>query len=347
MVPASPQEDLLVVLDEPGTASRVLLADAGQSPAVEAEQEPPADKLAASGEEPEKIAAADPAPASAASEEQATGTQAVAALAPQDDRSSAQTGTSETAATGGRLQPAETEQAAIDTSAPSSQTGDQTVAALSQDQAQSAGDEAPDDVAAVPEPSVTVEAVELEGEDKLFVAGAAQTQDPVRIYVDGTLVGEAQPGQGGRWLLETDRSLEPGQYAVRADQVERPSGSVVARAEVLFERQAEEEVFIPVRLQAEGAVASAEGAEITGNIRQPQSLIIRKGDNLWQISRRLYGLGIRYSSIYLANKDQIRDPDLIYPGQVFVIPKSDTAWQSGQLQAENNGLNAPAERRTE
>ena len=48
---------------------------------------------------------------------------------------------------------------------------------------------------------------------------------------------------------------------------------------------------------------------------------IIRGDSLWQISRRTYGNGKRYTVIYDANRDQIRDPDLIYPGQIFVMPK--------------------------
>ncbi|WP_245930742.1 LysM peptidoglycan-binding domain-containing protein [Methylobacterium radiodurans] len=47
---------------------------------------------------------------------------------------------------------------------------------------------------------------------------------------------------------------------------------------------------------------------------------IARGDSLWKISRRTYGEGERYTLIYDANQDQIRDPDLIYPGQVFVLP---------------------------
>jgi nucleoid-associated protein YgaU len=50
------------------------------------------------------------------------------------------------------------------------------------------------------------------------------------------------------------------------------------------------------------------------------SVIIRRGDTLWQISRRLYGQGVRYTTIYLANSNQIRNPDLIEPGQVFQVP---------------------------
>ncbi|KKB82688.1 hypothetical protein VW29_15720 [Devosia limi DSM 17137] len=50
--------------------------------------------------------------------------------------------------------------------------------------------------------------------------------------------------------------------------------------------------------------------------------IIRRGDNLWTIARRVYGAGIKYTAIYDANEDQIRDPDKIYPGQVFALPAS-------------------------
>ena len=49
-------------------------------------------------------------------------------------------------------------------------------------------------------------------------------------------------------------------------------------------------------------------------------VIIRRGDTLWQISRRTYGRGIRYTTIYLANSEQISDPNLILPGQVFDVP---------------------------
>lgn len=50
------------------------------------------------------------------------------------------------------------------------------------------------------------------------------------------------------------------------------------------------------------------------------SVIIRRGDTLWQISRRVYGAGVRYTTIYLANEDQITNPDRILPGQIFGVP---------------------------
>jgi nucleoid-associated protein YgaU len=57
-------------------------------------------------------------------------------------------------------------------------------------------------------------------------------------------------------------------------------------------------------------------------IRIPEinTAIVARGDNLWNISRRIYGHGLRYTVIYGANQPQIRNPDLIYPGQVFVLP---------------------------
>ena len=50
--------------------------------------------------------------------------------------------------------------------------------------------------------------------------------------------------------------------------------------------------------------------------------VVRRGNSLWLIARQLYGEGFRYTAIYSANRDQIRDPNRIYPGQTFKLPKS-------------------------
>jgi len=52
-------------------------------------------------------------------------------------------------------------------------------------------------------------------------------------------------------------------------------------------------------------------------------VIVQPGNSLWRIARRVYGGGVEYVTIFQANRDQIRDPDLIYPGQIFVLPRSD------------------------
>jgi nucleoid-associated protein YgaU len=60
---------------------------------------------------------------------------------------------------------------------------------------------------------------------------------------------------------------------------------------------------------------------------------VARGDNLWRISQRIYGKGYRYTEIYGANQQQIRNPHLIYPGQVFVLP-GEQEQQSNQSQAD-------------
>jgi nucleoid-associated protein YgaU len=60
----------------------------------------------------------------------------------------------------------------------------------------------------------------------------------------------------------------------------------------------------------------------------PTQVIIQPGNNLWKLSRQIYGKGIMYTVIYEANKDQIRKPELIYPGQIFLTP--DASATTGQ-----------------
>jgi len=68
------------------------------------------------------------------------------------------------------------------------------------------------------------------------------------------------------------------------------------------------------------------------------AVIIRRHDTLWRISRRVYGHGVRYSTIYLANQDQITDPDRIWPGQVFKVPQKSKEGEDADLDAQDPGL---------
>ena len=49
-------------------------------------------------------------------------------------------------------------------------------------------------------------------------------------------------------------------------------------------------------------------------------ILIKPGDMLWTIAYRLYGDPFKYIQIFEENKDQITNPDLIFPGQLFSIP---------------------------
>ena len=48
--------------------------------------------------------------------------------------------------------------------------------------------------------------------------------------------------------------------------------------------------------------------------------VVSRGDSLWRISHVTYGEGMRYADVYKANRDQIRNPNRIYPGQIFFLP---------------------------
>ncbi|KRQ15973.1 LysM peptidoglycan-binding domain-containing protein [Bradyrhizobium manausense] len=78
------------------------------------------------------------------------------------------------------------------------------------------------------------------------------------------------------------------------------------------------------RVPAAGAtVAAASPAEalITTPAEASGSRVISKGDSLWALSRHAYGDGARYAVIFNANREKIRNPNLIYPGQTVVVPQ--------------------------
>ncbi len=198
--------------------------------------------------------------------------------------------------------------------------------------------------AANSEYSVSVEAVEIDG-GKVFVAGTGKPGLPIMIYANDTLLGQVKVSPVGRFLLETERDLPVGDYIIRADMLDETGAKVLARAAVPFEREAGESVaaVAPSANDAKIGGQANDSADQGGSIEHSHmgseianspptivgeklsnvksSVIIRRGDNLWRISRRVYGRGVRYTTIYLANKDQIRDPDMIWPGQVFAVPR--------------------------
>jgi nucleoid-associated protein YgaU len=84
-----------------------------------------------------------------------------------------------------------------------------------------------------------------------------------------------------------------------------------------------------------GKEGAGEASQVTAPKLQSVdgAVIIRRGDTLWRISRRVYGRGIRYSTIYLANQDQIRNPNRIWPGQVFAVPNKTTEGEEADMSA--------------
>ncbi len=209
-----------------------------------------------------------------------------------------------------------------------------------------------------------IEAVEIDGR-QVFVAGAAQPGSTIRIYVNQILLGETVTTPNGRFLIEATRELPTGDYIVRADMLSDDGRTVIARAAVPFTRAEGEQVAAVAAANSGSQVrndvsdekdtpspsteapktgeeqtaapdAAASGPdETTAPKLAPAdgSVIIRRGDTLWHISRRVYGRGIRYTTLYLANQDQIEDPDRIWPGQVFAVPESTEEGEAADMDA--------------
>ncbi len=62
------------------------------------------------------------------------------------------------------------------------------------------------------------------------------------------------------------------------------------------------------------------GSSSTAPAPSGRSYTVVKGDSLSKIAKHLYGDAQKWQKIYEANRDQIKNPDLIYPGQTFTIP---------------------------
>ncbi|MDJ0822218.1 MAG: LysM peptidoglycan-binding domain-containing protein [Paracoccaceae bacterium] len=150
---------------------------------------------------------------------------------------------------------------------------------------------------------VALDAISYGAEGEVRLAGRGQGTAFVRIYLDNTPVTTSRIPEDGRWRAALPQ-VDTGTYTLRVDQVDA-EGDVIARVESPFLREA------PEALKA----AREEAAEAP-----VQAVTVQPGNTLWAIARERYGEGLAYVRVFEANRDAIRDPDLIYPGQIFTIP---------------------------
>jgi LysM domain len=194
---------------------------------------------------------------------------------------------------------------------------------------------------ATPKPmagEVVVETVETEPDGKLHVSGHARPGAAARLYLNDSFVNSVIAGADGRFAVTINEGVVPGSYRIRLDEVESNSGTVHARADVPFtvpdtlvtasvptQATASKRPETAAALQPQLAVAASTvppdgGSPSTVVVLRIATTTVSRGDSLWRISRLTYGAGTRYAVIYKANREQIRHPNLIYPGQIFVVP---------------------------
>lgn len=181
---------------------------------------------------------------------------------------------------------------------------------------------------------VAVEAVETEPGGRLHVSGQAAPGATVRLYLNDSLIASATADAAGHLSVTINKGVTAGDYKVRLDEVDPGSGKVRARAEVPFNvPDTMTTASIPAPATSSGradattpqlaaATTTTTASSSASSVIVPKitTTTVARGDSLWRISQRAFGAGQRYAVIYRANQQQIRNPNLIYPGQVFVVP---------------------------
>ncbi len=124
----------------------------------------------------------------------------------------------------------------------------------------------------------------------------------VRVYLNNRSVISLPVASDGRWRGDLP-DVDEGVYTLRVDEVSA-AGTVSSRVETPFKRESAE-VLAQASANTEGPI---------------KSITVQTGATLWAIARERYGDGTLYVRVFEANSESIRNPDLIYPGQVFDLP---------------------------
>lgn len=142
---------------------------------------------------------------------------------------------------------------------------------------------------------VSIDLIDRDASGALFIGGRAPAGAAVQLYLDNRFLGRARADGEGGWRLAVKDAAAAG--TVRADLVDERA-KVLARIEV------------PMAPPARSVAAGGE------------AVTVEPGASLWTIARQAYGDGAAYTVIYGANKERIRDPNRIYPGQVVQVPRN-------------------------
>lgn len=155
--------------------------------------------------------------------------------------------------------------------------------------------------------SVALDSITYDADGDVVLKGRAFGQGLVQIYINNAQVSRPIVAEDGSWRSDLP-DIDKGVYTLRIDELDR-AGDVVSRIETPFQRADPAEV-------AAAMASQTNDPDFTIATRT-----VQPGATLWAIAKDRYGSGIAYVTVFEANRDRIRDPDLIYPGQVFVLPK--------------------------
>jgi nucleoid-associated protein YgaU len=162
------------------------------------------------------------------------------------------------------------------------------------------------DTGAVAQTQVALDTISYNAAGEVFVGGRAPGAGMVRIYLDNVAVA-ADRVEDGQWDAGLP-DVPPGRYTIRVDQLAE-DGAVLSRVESPFQRE------------STAALAAVMADQTGAGFGGVAVKTVQPGHTLWAIARERYGDGVMYVNLFEANRAAITDPDLIYPGQVFVLPE--------------------------
>ena len=151
--------------------------------------------------------------------------------------------------------------------------------------------------------NVSIDTITYDDMGDVVLGGRGSAAAYVRVYLDNDPIRTTRIGEDGQWRADLPR-IDTRVYTLRVDEIEE-NGDVISRTETPFQPAKPEEAI---------AAAAAPEASI-------QVVTVQPGFTLWRIARENYGEGQLYVRVFEANSDKIRDPDLIYPGQIFTVPE--------------------------
>jgi len=155
--------------------------------------------------------------------------------------------------------------------------------------------------------TVALDSITYDADGDVVLSGRAPNEGFVQVYVNNAPVSRPFASEDGMWRTDLP-DVDKGVYTLRIDEVDS-AGDVVSRIETPFQRADPEDV---------AAAMASQTADPAFTIA---TRTVQPGATLWAIAEERYGSGVQYLTVFEANRDRIRDPDLIYPGQVFVIPE--------------------------
>lgn len=146
---------------------------------------------------------------------------------------------------------------------------------------------------------LSLDVIDYDDSGAVIFSGRAEPNRVVQILINRQFLAQTTADAKGRWTISPVQTIAPGVYVLNVVQLDE-NGEPKYAIELPFERARPDAIDL-----REGRV------------------VVQPGNSLWRIARRVYGRGAQYTIIYEANADQIRDPDLIYPGQIFEVPPAD------------------------